>query len=204
MAAAVQLIRSSEALATLVSPQRLRILEELAEPDSASGLARRLGVPRQKVNYHLRELEREHFIELVEERRKGNCIERVMRAAARSYIISPEALGKLGSTPAEQQDRFSAAYLAQAAGRIVEDLGTLTAEAQRTNKRMATMAVETEVRFASPAERNAFAEELTQELARLVKKYHTGGKGRLFRFVLGGLPAVSRRDPSSNHPVSIS
>ena len=58
------------------------------------------------------------------------------------------------------------------------------------------MTVETEVRFATPADQNKFAEELTQAVAAVVAKYHddkTPG-GRRFRFVVGGHPAptVSR------------
>ena len=44
---------------TLLDPERRRLVEALArEPDSASGLARRLGEKRQRLNYHLRLLER--------------------------------------------------------------------------------------------------------------------------------------------------
>jgi DNA-binding transcriptional ArsR family regulator len=71
---------------------RARLLAELCQPASAAGLAERVGLPRQKVNYHLRLLEQHGLIELVEERRKGNCTERVLRATATSYVISPEAL----------------------------------------------------------------------------------------------------------------
>ena len=80
MPAALQIIQSPEKAAVLLQPGRLDLLERLSQPDSAAGLARQLGVPRQKVNYHLRELEREGFVELIEERRKGNCMERVVRA----------------------------------------------------------------------------------------------------------------------------
>ena len=75
----------------------------LGEPGSAAGLGRKLGLPRQRVNYHLRELEKEGLLEVVEERKKGNCVERIVRATARSYLISSEALGTLGSRPEEIQ-----------------------------------------------------------------------------------------------------
>src|SRR5579864_4481696 len=118
MLAALQIVQSPEKAGVLLQPGRLRLLEQLTEPDSAAGLARRLGVPRQKVNYHLRELEREGFLELVEERRKGNCMERVLRATAQSYLIGPQATGALGETPARISDRLSLSYLIAAAARI--------------------------------------------------------------------------------------
>ena len=80
------------AAVALLQPGRIDLLRMLAEPDSAAGLARKLGLPRQQINYHLRELERHGLVELVEERRKGNVTERVLQATAASYVISPIAL----------------------------------------------------------------------------------------------------------------
>jgi hypothetical protein len=37
-----------------LDPVRARLLAELTEPASAAALAGRVGLPRQKVNYHLR------------------------------------------------------------------------------------------------------------------------------------------------------
>ena len=67
--------------AASLDPIRARLLAELAEPGSASTLAARVGLTRQKANYHLRALERHKLVELVEERRKGNCTERVLQAS---------------------------------------------------------------------------------------------------------------------------
>jgi DNA-binding transcriptional ArsR family regulator len=183
MAAAIQVIESAEAAATLFSPARMRILEQLAEPDSAAGVARRLDLPRQQVSYHLRELEHAGLVELVEERRKGNCPERLVRAAARTYLISPEALGSLGATPEQRRDRFSLDYLVQLAARAIRDLAVMCRRAEKAGKRISTMALEVELRFASAEARNGFAEELAQEVAPLTAKYHdeqrraVGGSG---------------------------
>ena len=95
----VQVIDRPEAAATALRGTRRTLLAALAEPDSAAGLARRLGLPRQRLNYHLRALEKAGLLECVEERRKGNCTERILRATARSFVISPDALGSFGPTP---------------------------------------------------------------------------------------------------------
>jgi DNA-binding transcriptional ArsR family regulator len=97
--------------AALLHPLRLRILDALREPDSAAGLARRLRLPRQKVNYHVRELARARFLERAGQRRRRNMIERRFRTTAQGYILSPELLGRLGLPQAQVQDAFSAAYL---------------------------------------------------------------------------------------------
>jgi len=200
--ASLQLVQTSSAAAAILSPARLRILELLESPDSAAGLARRLSLPRQQVNYHLRELEREGFVELFEERRKGNCVERVLRAKARAYLLSPAVLGNLSANPDHIADKLSAAYLLAQSARTIRDLSTLCARAQKQNKRIATFTLQVDVRFASAAHRHAFAEELTNAIAALVTRYHdeTSEGGRTFRFLLGAHPSLGpAEEPESRN-----
>jgi len=203
MPAAIQVIQRAETAATLFSPARLRVLEHLTKADSAAGVARRLGLPRQQVGYHLRELEQAGLVEFVEEKRKGNCVERIVRAAARSYVISPETLGTLGATPEQGRDRFSIGFLVSLAARAIRDLAVLAGRAEKAGKRLSTMALEVEVRFASAEARHAFAEELTREVARLAARYHdeSAVNGRRFRFFGGVYPAITRDEPASQDPV---
>lgn len=95
----VAVIEEPAAAEASLDPIRSRILAALAEPGSAAMLAGRLGLPRQKVNYHLKELERHGLVELAEERRKGNVTERIYRATAASYVISPSAWPPSVRTP---------------------------------------------------------------------------------------------------------
>jgi DNA-binding transcriptional ArsR family regulator len=193
-------IRGSSQAAALLQEPRRQLLGLLAEPDSAAGLARKLGLPRQRVNYHLRELEREHLVECVEERRKGNCVERIVRATARSFVISPEVLGALGETKETVRDRFSAAYLMSAAARTIRDVASIDSRARHEGKRIATFTAEAEIRFASADARAAFAEELANTLAALVAKYHdeTAAGGRPFRV----LAHIHPSQPPSSQPQS--
>ncbi len=192
----LELVQDASRAAVLLDPLRLRLMEELRDPDSASGLARRLKLPRQKLNYHLRELESHGFVEMVEERRKGNCVERVMRATARTYMIDPATLGKLAADPAEIQDHFSSAYLLAVCARAIRDLAVLHPRAKKAGKKLPTMTLQTEVRFASASSQNAFAEELTREIGRLVAKYHDeqAAGGRRFQLFLGSYPTITKKD----------
>lgn len=180
--------------AILLEPTRLRIVRELAEPDSATGIARRLGLPRQRVNYHLRELEKHGLVRLVEERKRRNCTERIVQATARSYLISPEALAGLGSDPEIVRDRFSWSYLVSLAARAIRELAILRRRADAARQRVATLAIETEMRFASPDALRGFSEELANHVAKLTAKYHDerSEQGRLFRVVLGAYPAITK------------
>ena len=186
----IGVVGSAASAATMLHPLRMRILESLREPGSATALAVRLGLPRQKVNYHLRELEKHDLVILVEERRRGNCTERILRARAHYYVISPKTVGALAADPEEIRDRFSSAYLTALVGKALEDLGDLRQRADRAGKKLATFSLQTEVRFSSPADRAAFTEELAAAVARLVPKYHDEDApgGRRFRFLLGAYP----------------
>src|SRR5690242_3449122 len=135
-------------------------------------LAVRLGLARQKANYHVRELERHGLVELVEERRKGNVTERVYRATAESYVISPAALSAVSPDPARSPDQLSARWLLALGSRLVQEVGTLLTGAARARQRVASFGIDAQVRFASAADRAAFAEELSQAVAGLVGRYH--------------------------------
>jgi DNA-binding transcriptional ArsR family regulator len=189
----VAVIDDPAAAEVSLDPGRARLLAELAEPASATMLAARVGLPRQKVNYHLRALERHGLVELVEERRKGNFTERVLRATAAAYVISPAALGAVEPDPRRAPDRVSAAWLLAVASRLVRDVGELIGGAARARRRVATFALDGEVRFASAAARAAFAEELAGAVAGLVATYHDpdAPRGRDHRLVVALHPSIT-------------
>ncbi|QYN37087.1 helix-turn-helix domain-containing protein [Pseudonocardia sp. DSM 110487] len=175
-----------------LDPIRSRLLALLAEPGSASSLAGTVGLARQKVNYHLRTLEQHGLIELVAERRKGNMTERVLQATAASYVISPAALGAVAPDPGRAPDRLSARWLIAVAARTVREVGELLAGATKAGKRLATFAIDAEVRFASAADRAAFADELAHAVTALVGKYHdeSAPSGRRHRVVVAIHPEL--------------
>jgi DNA-binding transcriptional ArsR family regulator len=181
--------------AAALSPIRRQALAGLAEsPDSATGLAERLGTTRQRLNYHLRELEKAGYVELLEERRKGNCVERVLRAKARHWLIDPGALAGLADEPLPPADRFSAAYLVALAARAIREVAGLTQKAARGRKRLATLAIETDVRLARSADFPAFADELARAVGEVIARYHDDDApgGRRFRVLAGAWPGKER------------
>jgi DNA-binding transcriptional ArsR family regulator len=190
----VAVIDDPAAAEVSLDPVRAGLLAALAEPGSATTLAARAGLSRQKANYHLRALERHGLVELVEERRrKGNCTERVLRATAASFLISPTALSAVAPDPDRSPDQFSARWLLALAGRLVRELGELIGAASAARQKLATFAVDTEIRFASAADRAAFAEELSGAVAALVAKYHdeSAAGGRRHRLVVGLHPSIT-------------
>jgi DNA-binding transcriptional ArsR family regulator len=186
----IQIIEDPVHAATALSPIRRRALVALAESeDSATGLAERLGMTRQRLNYHLRELEKAGLIELVEERRKGNCVERVLRAKARHWLIDPGALAGLADQPLPPADRFSAAYLVALAARAIREVAGLIGKAAGSQKRLATLAIDAEVRLARPADFPAFADDLARAVGEVIERHtHHAPGGRRFRILAGAWP----------------
>jgi DNA-binding transcriptional ArsR family regulator len=182
--------------AALLHPLRLRILDALREPDSAAGLARRLRLPRQKVNYHVRELARVHFLERAGQRRRRNMIERRYRATAQGYILSPDLLGRLGLPREQADDAFSAAYLLGLMSLGQSELGRVTREAGEQGKRLSTLSLNSELRFESPKQRARFAEELRSAVVDVIARHYSphtladgaAGPGRPYRLILGCYP----------------
>jgi DNA-binding transcriptional ArsR family regulator len=198
----VAVIEDPAAAGVSLDPTRARLLAELAEPASATMLAARVGLPRQKVNYHLKTLERHGLVELVEERRKGNVNERMMRATASSYVISPSALAAVQPDPSRSPDQLSARWLFALAARLGREVGELITGAAKARRRVATFALDGEVRFASAADRAAFAEELANALSALVSKYHdaTAERGRDHRVIVAVHPSARPRLSAPAHP----
>jgi DNA-binding transcriptional ArsR family regulator len=182
-----------------LDPVRVRLLAELARPGSASSLAVTVGLSRQKVNYHLRALERHGLVELVEERRKGNMTERVMRATAASYVISPIALLAVAPDPNRSPDQLSALWLLALSARLVAEVGELIGRAKRARRPLATFGIDAEIRFASAPERAAFAAELSDAVESLVEKYHdeSAAGGRQHRVIVGLHPSITRPAPGA-------
>jgi DNA-binding transcriptional ArsR family regulator len=188
----IEAIADPAAAVAALDPVRARLLAELGEPASASTLAARLGLARQKVNYHLRTLEAHGLVEPAGERRWGGLTERLLVATAAAYVVSPAALGPAAAAgdPSRTADRLSARYLLALAARLVREVGELAGLADKAGRPLPTLAIDTAIRFRSAAERAAFTEDLAAAVTALAAAYHddTTPGGRLHRLVVAAHP----------------
>lgn len=176
--------------ATALDPVRAKILAALSEPGSATTVAASIGLPRQKVNYHLRTLEQNGLVSLVEERPRRGLTERILVASGRSYVLSPDVLGQ-NAVDLDHTDRLSSRYLVALAARMVREVADLARRADQQNKPLATLSIDTEIKFASAAERAAFTEELAGSIRSLAARYHdeAAADGRWHRLVVAAHPS---------------
>ena len=191
----IEVISDPAIAVAALDPIRSALLAELAEPASAAILATRLGLPRQKVNYHLRALEACRLVEVADERQWGGLTERLLVLSAKSFVVSPEALGAVAADPKRSKDQLAASYLIALGARIVREVGDLWKRATKADKQLATLSIDAEVRFASPAARAAFTNELTRAITELVSRYHdasaSGGRDHRLVIVSHPLPQAS-------------
>lgn len=187
----LDVIDAPAAAALALDPIKTRLLAELATPGSAASLAGRIGLARQKINYHLRSLEEAGLVKPVEERHWGGLTERLMVASAASYVVSPAALGPIGADPARNSDHLSASYLLALAARLIREVGDLWRSARAKDKRLATLSIDTVIRFKSPADRAAFTHDLAQAVTALAARYHDDNApgGRPHRLIVASYPA---------------
>ena len=83
--------------------------------------------------------------------------------------------------------------------RTLRDVAALQSGARAAGKRLSTLTLQTDVRFANAAAQSAFAEELANTLAVLAARYHDAAAegGRTFRFTIAGHPAPpAESDPN--------
>jgi DNA-binding transcriptional ArsR family regulator len=196
----LEVLREPERVAALLPAERRELLEALRErPDSAAGLARRLGESRQRLNYHLRALEEAGLLEVAEERRRGNFTERVLRPTAARFVVDPATLeAETGALPGG--DRFSAAYLVGLAARTIREVAELRDRAGAQGKRLATAGLDVEVRLESPEDFRDFVDDLGRAVAGVVAEHHRGDPGgRPFRVTAGIHPSPGPGGGSRGH-----
>lgn len=115
-------------------------------------------------------------------------------------MISPTALAAVAPDPSRKPDQRSARWLLAVAGRMVREVGELIIGASAAGKPLATLGIDSEVRFASAKARAAFVVELAEAVNGLVVKYHdeAAGGGRPHRFVVALHPTITNnKEPQS-------
>jgi DNA-binding transcriptional ArsR family regulator len=191
MNSSVDVFRGNERLRGTLTPLRRRLLVELREPASATGLAARLDESRQRINYHLREMEKSGLVELVELRQRRGRTERVMRTTARTVIVAPAIIGELA--PATQ-DRFAADTLLAATAHTFEEVAQMREDADKAGKRLVTFTIETDIGFGRPADITRFAEQLAVRVGELAAEFDSPTARRRYHLLIGGHP--TRPEPA--------
>lgn len=178
-------LEEPETVRRALSPIRRELLGRLREPASATQVAAVLGLPRQRVNYHLRALEDAGLVELVEERQRRGCVERIVRTRPGALLVDPTVMD---TAVTQSHDQYAAEHLIEVATGTVRDVARMQASAADQGKRLLTFTVEAAVRLRRPQDVHDFTGELAEAVKAVVERYDCAG-GRPYRVVAGGHPA---------------
>ncbi len=197
----IRVIDDTDLARLLLDPLRSRVLAALTVPGSASTVAAQLGETRQKVNHHLRTLEEHGLVELVEERPRRGLTERIVVATADALLFAPELAGHNAPNVRESdrdEARWSTRYLLAVAARLLSEVGSLAHRARAADQPLATLTIDTEIRFSSAAERARFTEALADAVQRLAAEFHDEHAvgGRRHRLIICAHPTPTTEEPS--------
>jgi biotin operon repressor len=199
----VSLVADAPRAAALLKPLRIRILAEAREPASATTIAGALGMSRQSVNYHVRQLARAGFLRRAGRRRKRGLVEQKYVVSARAFLLAPEILGPIGPDAAHETDRLTAAYLLTLAARMQQEAGRASRQARAQGKRLPVLTIDSEICFESVEQRARFASALADAIAKVIA-HHTAPSDapdrnpshRRYRLALGCYP-IPRNEPQA-------
>lgn len=189
--------------AVLLHPLRLKILRSFDEPKSATDVAGELRMSRQQVNYHVQRLARARFLRKAGRRQKRGLRDQCFVQNARSLLVLPQVLGPLAPSPAATRSTLSAAYLLTLTAVVQKELGLALGEADAAHQPLATLAIDTELRFTSPAQRAEFTAALHAAITDVVARHSSpmrtasGARapGRPHRVVVGAYPIPAAFEP---------
>jgi hypothetical protein len=184
----------------LLKPLRQKILAAAHEPQSAAAIAARLGEPRQKVNYHVRELARAGFLRRAGRRRRRGLTEQKYIVTARAFLLGPGVLGPMSADTASAGDKMSAAYLLMLGAQMQREAGRAWRDAHAAGKHLPVLSIDAELQFTSAEQRASFASALTQAVTKMVAEHGAParasrpGAARPYRLVIGCYP-IPPKDP---------
>lgn len=198
----LHIIRDFDRAYSLLHPVRRRILEIAKVPRSSAEIAHELKLERQKVNYHVKDMARARLLIPAGRKSKRRFYEQRYVASAKAYVLSPELLGKLGADAGVTPDRFSAAYLMGLSAQMQKEIARALDLAMRAGKKVATLSVNTEVRFTSVEQRAEFTRALERAIGSVLRRHTSPHKladgspaqGWAFRLVLGCYPIASKKE----------
>lgn len=167
----IESIDSLERASALLHPLRVRLIALAAEPVSAVELARELGETPQKINYHLKELEKAGLLTKVREEKVRNLTKAYYQAHARSLWFSPKLVAEEGAGARAARDQVSLHHLLGLSRELERDVIGLLNLSQTEGAAAASLGAKAELAFPSGEARRGFLEAYVSMLDELVRRF---------------------------------
>lgn len=165
-------IESPEQATVLLNPIRGEIIAQLLEPGSAAEVARTLGETAQRINYHLKALEKAGLVQRVGTRQVRNLVEVLYRSIAKTFVLA-DCLSMKPETVQKLKDQSSLAHLVTTSERIRRD-AMLLMEQSDVGQEIPSATLQLQVHLSNEQQRQAFIEEYAAMVKQLVERYAAG------------------------------
>lgn len=179
-------IESPEQATVLLNPLRGEIIAQLLEPGSAAEVARTLGETAQRINYHLKALEKAGLVQRVGTRQVRNLVEVLYRSIAKTFVLA-ESLSMKPETLQKLKDQSSLAHLVTTSERIRRD-AMLLMEQSDIGEEIPSVTMQLQVHLCTEQERQSFIEEYTAMVGRLVERYSSSKDQEAYHVLLAVYP----------------
>ncbi len=171
---------------TLLKPQRIEVLQQLAEPRTCTEVAARLDQSPQRVYYHVKRLVDAGLVDQVAQRKVRGIHEGIYQARARSYWLAPGLVGRIGGRRA--RDELSLGYLLDLMEQVQADVAGL----DRAAPELPSVGIAGEIRL-PPGQRAEFLADLRSTLQDLFTRYG-GAEGDAFKLAVACYPKGDDHD----------
>lgn len=193
------LIQSPEQAVALLNPLRADIVSRLVEPASAAELARMLHEPPQRMNYHLKALEKTGLIRKVGTRQVRNLVEVLYQAIAKTFVLA-ESLSLSEETIERLKEHGSLAQLITTAEQMKKDAVALMEHSDKGTE-IPSATLQLHIPLKDHEAREAFIAEYVETMKRLVGKYakaadDNGGSAALYQVMLAVYPKAAEGERS--------
>ncbi|GGE13415.1 hypothetical protein GCM10011571_13580 [Marinithermofilum abyssi] len=162
-------VESQEQASCLLHPLRGEILSRLCSPASAAQVARSLNEPPQRINYHIKALEKANLVRRVGTRQVRNLVEVLYQAVARNYLLS-DTLGWGADTVQKLKDQSSLRHVYTTAERLKRDALRLM-EQTEAGQEIPSATLDAVIQLADENHREAFVQDYIRLMKQLIQKY---------------------------------
>ncbi|WP_028778473.1 ArsR/SmtB family transcription factor [Shimazuella kribbensis] len=186
------LVELPEQASALINPLRAEILAQLKQPSSATEVAKKLNETPQRINYHLKTLQRVGLVTKVGSRQVRNLVEVLYQSIAKTFLLA-ETLSISKETIQKIKDQGSLLHLIHTSERMKKD-ALMLMEQSDENEVIPSASLQMQVNLAHESIREQFVEDYVSLVKDLVERYHSEKqKTHPYQVVLSVYPDLNQR-----------
>jgi DNA-binding transcriptional ArsR family regulator len=186
------LVELPEQASALINPLRGEILAQLKQPGSATEVAKKLNETPQRINYHLKTLQKVGLVTKVGSRQVRNLVEVLYQSIAKTFLLA-ETLSISKETIQKIKDQGSLLHLIHTSERIKKD-ALLLMEQSDENEVIPSASLQMQVNLENETTREQFVEDYVSLVKDLVKKYQSNKQqAHPYQVILSVYPDLNQR-----------